>query len=330
MPGATELRPLSLGELLDRTFTLYRNHFWLFVGIMALPQFVIVILSLLLQRFMSPFLAVPASSGSPPAPAEMARILGGFFFGALVGGVVYYIVYAMALGATTFAVSDVYLGRPATVQSAYRNVRGRFWSLLGLIFLILLVLFFAYLVFVAGGMIVGILLGIVLGPLAVVGVFLGFLAGMVCAVMLGMSFGVAIPALLLEKLTIFQALTRSMKLTKGNLGRIFLTFLLMGVITYAIIAVFQGPFLAAMFMTKGGQISLWLQSLSVISGGAGGVLSGPLLMIGLSLLYYDARVRKEAFDLQVMMAALGPAAPPAGATPPPEAGTSGPSPSTKA
>ena len=35
---ATELRPLTLGELLDRTFQLYRNHFWLFVGIMAIPS----------------------------------------------------------------------------------------------------------------------------------------------------------------------------------------------------------------------------------------------------------------------------------------------------
>jgi len=35
---ATELRPLTLGELLDRTFQLYRNYFWLFVGIMAIPS----------------------------------------------------------------------------------------------------------------------------------------------------------------------------------------------------------------------------------------------------------------------------------------------------
>jgi len=35
---ATALRPLSTGELLDRTFSLYRNHFVLFVGIFALPH----------------------------------------------------------------------------------------------------------------------------------------------------------------------------------------------------------------------------------------------------------------------------------------------------
>ena len=28
-----ELRPLSLGEVLDRTFAIYRSRFWLFAGI---------------------------------------------------------------------------------------------------------------------------------------------------------------------------------------------------------------------------------------------------------------------------------------------------------
>ena len=35
---ATALRPLDTGELLDRTFSLYRTHFSLFVGIVALPN----------------------------------------------------------------------------------------------------------------------------------------------------------------------------------------------------------------------------------------------------------------------------------------------------
>jgi hypothetical protein len=34
----TILRPMSTGELLDRTFTLYRKHFLLSVGIVALPN----------------------------------------------------------------------------------------------------------------------------------------------------------------------------------------------------------------------------------------------------------------------------------------------------
>ncbi len=35
--AALDLRPLSLGELLDRTFFLYRRNFLLFVGIAAIP-----------------------------------------------------------------------------------------------------------------------------------------------------------------------------------------------------------------------------------------------------------------------------------------------------
>ena len=33
-----DLRPLSIGEILDRTFTLYRRNFLLFLGITAIPR----------------------------------------------------------------------------------------------------------------------------------------------------------------------------------------------------------------------------------------------------------------------------------------------------
>jgi hypothetical protein len=41
----------------------------------------------------------------------------------------------------------------------------------------------------------------------------------------------------------------------------------------------------------------------------GSALAGPTATIALVLLYYDQRVRKEAFDLQLMMESLGQAAP---------------------
>ena len=50
----TELRPLSLGELLDRTFSYYRSHFWVFVGIMAVPQVFLVGVDLLRQALTRP------------------------------------------------------------------------------------------------------------------------------------------------------------------------------------------------------------------------------------------------------------------------------------
>jgi hypothetical protein len=44
--AALDLRPLSLGELLDRTFSLYRKHFFLFVGIAAIPYSFFFIINL--------------------------------------------------------------------------------------------------------------------------------------------------------------------------------------------------------------------------------------------------------------------------------------------
>ena len=42
-----------------------------------------------------------------------------------------------------------------------------------------------------------------------------------------------------------------------------------------------------------------------VAGFVADSLTGPFAAIGISLLYYDERVRKEAFDLHLMMSSLG-------------------------
>jgi hypothetical protein len=56
----------------------------------------------------------------------------------------------------------------------------------------------------------------------------------------------------------------------------------------------------------------WLVILQSLSAGIAGTLTGPLISMALALIYYDVRVRKEAFDLDVMLA---PGTPAASATP---------------
>jgi hypothetical protein len=74
------------------------------------------------------------------------------------------------------------------------------------------------------------------------------------------------------------------------------------IIAYVSIMIFQGPFYIALILAaRHGQVPIWLLSLNSVSGALAQALSGPLIMIGLVLLYYDIRVRKEAFDLQLMM-----------------------------
>ncbi len=315
--SAADLRPLSLGELLDRTFTLYRNHFWLFVGIMALPQILVTTVALTLQALGNRLPTIRPGADPAQAAAQMGRYMSGLFIGIGTTLLVYWFIYSLAWGATTVAVSDVYLGRTANIRSAYRVVRTRFWGLIDVVFSVMLRVFGLYLVTImAFALLIGatgtsIRQNPVLVALLMILLFFGMIASFVLVIWMGLRYAVAIPALLLEEIKARQAMKRSALLTRGHRGRIFLAFFLMILITYTIGLLFQAPFLAAFFAKslKAEAIPFWLAALTVLSGGIGQVLSGPLLMISLALLYYDVRVRKEAFDLQVLMAALEPATP---------------------
>ena len=315
--ATTDLRPLSLGELLDRTFSYYRQHFWLFMGIMAFPQVLNVAVSLFWQL-------VPAAPAAPVAPDNPADVLKQFapilvasIAFLLLFLIVSFLIYAVALGATTYALSEVHLGRTATVSSAYQSLRGKVGRLVGLVFTFLLIAFGVYLLMFALAMVVVVafgalirlaapsvstLLAVAVGVVAV----LVFLVGAVAGAVFLLRYGVAVPALVLENINIGQALRRSAFLTRGYKGQILVIGVLMYMVTAVVAFVFQAPFFVASLLLgfKLGVMPLWLRVPYAASAGAGGALAGPFLMIALALAYYDTRVRKEGFDLQHMMASL--------------------------
>jgi hypothetical protein len=74
---------------------------------------------------------------------------------------------------------------------------------------------------------------------------------------------------------------------------------------YIGVIIFQGPFWIAMFVSsQPQQLPGWFLFSFSLSGAIGGAITGSLLMIVLVLCYYDTRIRKEAFDLQLMMSTL--------------------------
>src|ERR1051326_3791450 len=121
---ATALRPLSTGELLDRTFSLYRSHFGLFVGIFALPYLVVLAFQLVGLVFQSP---VPSVSATLLTMA--------WTFGALALTVG---VSAVSQAATVVAVSNFLLDRPANISDSFSKVKGQVLGVLGLSFVIVL------------------------------------------------------------------------------------------------------------------------------------------------------------------------------------------------
>lgn len=130
-----DLRPLSLGEILDRTFTLYRRNFVLFLGINALPHLLILAMNIAATLLGS----APTAAGYPASTSVQARASTGLmafgFIGLLIGLIIYMVVYLFSQGGTVFAVSELYLGRSTTIGASLGRMRGQLGSLFGVLLL---------------------------------------------------------------------------------------------------------------------------------------------------------------------------------------------------
>jgi hypothetical protein len=313
-----DLRPLSLGELLDRTFTYYREQFWTFVGIMVPAEIVIVATGLLLLALgLGPTMGLGTR---PVTPSQQIAAFGMLFATVSISLLISLLARSIALGATSFAVSKIHLGSRTTIGEAYRSLKGSVGRVIGLYGLYILIVIAVYLMVIAGVLLVA-GLGALVVPLAsmsggpVAGILIGLLVvlaaigAIVVAAIVCVRYSLAVPALVLEKLGPVKALTRSSALAKGRLKQIFLACLLMSLIAAVISMSIETPFwvVGVLLGFKFGHNPLWLAAPATIAGGFGGALGYPFLTIVLTLFYYDSRVRMEGYDLQVMMSSIGPA-----------------------
>lgn len=263
-----DLRPLSLGEILDRTFSLYRKHFLLFAGISAIPQTLVLAVNLA-QTF---FTKMPAVRPQPRAEQFQTGTSGGILAFGLVGVVVFLVVYLFSQGGTVYAVSELYLGRTTTIGAALGRMRGQLASLLGVV---------------------------ILNGLAVMGATLFLI---IPGIYVACRLITCVPVALLEDLGPRSSLERSFQLTKDFAGRAFLIYFLYFVLSYAAALLFSFPFIIAVGLSARNPdaMRMWL-ALTNVGSFVAGVLVGPFLTIATAVFYYDLRVRKEAFDLQLMM-----------------------------
>lgn len=286
-----DLRPLSLGEILDRTFTLYRRNFLLFAGISAISYLLVLGLGLAQSIFL-PIVGLQN-------PTFNRGIYAGGFF-TILSVVVQILAYMFSQGGTVFAVSELYLGRQMGIGESFGRLRGELGSLFGVLFLNSLLVF--------GGPLV-----------CFITAFLGFspallLLGFILLIFPGFYFAcrvlVCVPATLLENIGPRASLERSFALTRGNVGRAFAIYVLYFVLKYAAAGLLAWPFAFGIISSQKdpAMFRMWL-SLTQVGSFIAGVLVGPVLTIAAAVYYYDLRVRKEAFDLQFMMNPTGPIAP---------------------
>jgi uncharacterized membrane protein len=310
----TSLRPLSLGEILDRTAQLYRSNFVLFAGIAAVYAGVMLVLGLL-QIGLAELLRILHMT-------QQLQWLTWTAAGAVI--LLMFIFAGMAVAANNRAVAWVHLGESATIRGAYLSILPRLGRYLWLMTITAFVVWLP-LVLVYGGYLALILLYVrPSGLLAHSGasanpqvamVFFGATLAFCLLVLLAFVYGVvmflryslAVPACVVENLKARQALRRSVALSKGARGRIFVLGLLVFVIEIGLVLMTQIFFVVLAF--KHGQLPVGLRVLQQIVGFFTNAFIGPIYATGLTLFYYDQRVRKEGYDIEWMMQAAGLTAP---------------------
>jgi Membrane domain of glycerophosphoryl diester phosphodiesterase len=217
----------------------------------------------------------------------------------------YLITYMLSLGATTVAVSELYVGRTATIASTFAHVRGQLGRLLILGLAIFVRL--AGLTFGLSAIVVvfTVALAVVSRPASAVVLVFGILTAGFAVAVFSLRYALSVPALVLEHVGAGDAIRRSVALTRGNRLRTGLIVVFAVVITWAGMAIFQGPFMVGA-VAAGPETSLgfWLNLAGVVTGTIGGAITGPVMIIALAVLYYDVRIRNEGLDVQLMLASL--------------------------
>jgi hypothetical protein len=293
-----DLRPLSTGEVLDRTFQLYRSRFALFAGLALLPAAVNTVIN-------AARLVITGYPGLHPGSAlARIQIISGVL--SIVAVLVSIVLYGITEAATIWAVSAVYLGEPASIKTAYkvafkhwfrytlvklRQIWAGMWLPFALIMAAVLIPFWAKR---HGGGLVW------LEVIVVVLALLSFIYG----VWAYLRVSLAVPAAVVESLKVRAAMRRSAALLVSRKVRLFLLLLLLWAL-YLVVGTLESPLLILAVRSRGMEAFV-TQAIQLGINFAAATLIGPVSAIGVCLFYFDERVRREGFDIEWMMGKLAP------------------------
>ncbi len=288
---APELRPLTLGEIIDRAVRLYRQNFINFIGIIAMVQVPLSIVQLLLSLYtVNNPVSVP--SGSTSYQQLFQRLFtSGYLDRAgiqiLLALISFVLVQGVATAALTRAVADNYLGRKTDMLEAYQRVGGS-WARLIWVFILMIFLYLAVLIWFIIPCI-------------------GWISGLGIFVYIAWVIGPLVaPAVVLENLGA-GAIRRAWELVRRRFWWALGFMIILILFNEIIIA---GPstlvtlFLQYVLKNQSSENYLIIQTLvqTLVNLGAS-LFYLPLQLAAVTLMYFDLRVRTEGFDLAVLAGA---------------------------
>lgn len=312
-----ELRPLRVGEVLDVALKIYRERFGTLVRAVAVVVIPVAVVVALVQISVpdsttgapggDPFAAFdpgdePFDRGDDPfAPGSETdfevEVDPGTLAARLLRFLLTWLATTLATAACFAVVSGAYLDRDTSWRDSVRFAKSRLGPLIWL-----------YTVY-------GVLL------------FLAFLAFIVPGAYLFVAWAVAVPVLLFENVRGSKALRRSRELLKGRwwatLAVLVLVAILTGIVQAAITAA-----LVAVFALGAGEVAAVVAE--GVAQAVGNTLTIPFAAAATTVLYFDALVRKEAFDLTQLAEGVALAPPADDRGRPPTEPPSGPPPAGEA
>jgi Membrane domain of glycerophosphoryl diester phosphodiesterase len=260
-----QLRPLSVGEMLDAGFKLFSARFWTLILCVVVPVVPMTILGTALQASVDPNAFDLDSTESVDSGTALA--------GTLVASVIQFAAASLAIAACFKTIGAAYLGERADAGESLRYAVGRFLPLIVAYIVLVFIIAFGFILLI--------------------------IPGIWIAVKLSMTF----PAVVFERKGPFGGIGRSWGLTSGNWWRVFGTLVVVFLITFVMQLVLGGLAGGILGSTDASDLAaavvLTLVNLITL------LLTFPLWAAVTSVVYYDLRVRNEGFDLQLLAEGMG-------------------------
>lgn len=264
-----EIGPRSAGKLLDLAFNIYFKNIGtlFFTALVVVVPLTLVLIGLDLIAYSETDQLRGAATyeiGDEVRLIDESR----FFLIAGLEQVLAFVAYLLVVGAAYRAASEAYLGRGAEVGPSIRFAGKRLHSILW----------------------VTVLVGIATA--------VGLLALIIGAIFVAIALIVAVPVLMFEDLRGTKALRRSFRLVQDNWWRTF------GVIVVTAIFASVATFIAGIVQeladpVADDQFGLYVVIIDTIQGVVT-ALTAPLTAVAAIVIYYDLRIRKEGFDVELL------------------------------
>lgn len=286
---------MTLGDVLDGMFRLLVANWRTYVvalGVILIPL-----------NFIVSYLTTEVYGGaglieqvSNPAAAE-AFLAGGPDLVPFIGLIVvalgsFLLVTPYVNGLACHIAAAAYEGGTPTPAGALRQTAGKYWSLVGVTLLVMLI------PTVMLGIPVGLLVAGAAGDVGALGVLGGLLllVAIVAAVWAAVSMSLSYAVVVVERAGPVAAVRRSFRLVRGRFWRVLGTLVL-----GAIIGGMVAQIVALPFSLPGDAFGRWLGVVFTTAGGVvSAVVSTPLTGNVQTLLYFDGRIRQEGYDLELL------------------------------